>query len=149
MLNDKRVPSIYLADLSGHNRSLPAQIGMLFHIREKDATPGQTYEVQGVPIVGLPGGLSAGASPTADSWAALLSEAGPQFQALAQREALHGAQLLLAPCLMSVTITGILAGLWAFHDEQQHVDLPVSDNPAQEAPASILAGMLSSGGGPA
>ena len=121
---------------------------MLYHVRESDAVPGQVYEVQGVPIVGpLPGGLSARASPTAVSWAALLSEAGPQFQALAQRKSLHGAQLLLSQCLMSVTIPGIFAGLQAFHIDEQHVDLPVSDNHVQEAPALVPAGMLYSGEG--
>ena len=71
---------------------------MLFQIKERDAVPGEMFEVQGVPIVGLlhePTGFRARSSPTAASWAALLSEAGPQFQALAQRRALHGAQLLL------------------------------------------------------
>ena len=122
---------------------------MLFHIRERDAVPGQPYEVQGVPNVGLlPGGLSGGASPTAVSWAALLSEAGPQFQALAQRKAVHGAQLLQPRSLMSITVPGIFAGLQAFQIEQQHVHLPVSDNRVQEAPASVLAGLLNSGGGP-
>ena len=123
---------------------------MLFHIKERDAVPGQIYEVQGVPIVGAgpqPGGLDARASPTAVPWTALLSEAGPQLQALAQREALHGAQLLLPQWLVSVTSPGIFAGLQAFHQEQQHIDPPASDNHVQEAHPSVLAGMLNSGGG--
>ena len=115
---------------------------MLFHIKERDAVPGETFEVRGVPL--LPGGLSDHASPAEVSWAALLSEAGPQFEALAQRKALHGAQLLLGQCLMSVTVPGFFAGLQAFQDEQQ-ADLPVSDNHVQEAPASVLIGMLNSG----